>query len=197
MKAVDKIKEKRKPEDFIGHRKRANNMQPAKAGCHTTTTWSEIEKEASAKRRCLLAFYELLQAFLNSDSHGDGHADHGHELARRQWRSQGQAQYVPRSVNEEGAPSPTRAPSIANGRRATQAYRCQGARRAPQQDAKEGGSGAGATSVQRLPASALWVLSRRNEKVPPPAGTSTPILQTDYPLGKRIATPVTSVTGSQ
>ena len=37
----------------------------------------------------------------------------------------------------------------------------------------EGGSGAGATSVQRLPASALWVLSRRNEKVPPPAGTGT------------------------
>ena len=40
----------------------------------------------------------------------------GHELARRRWWSQVQAQCVLRSVNEEGAPSPTRAPSIANGR---------------------------------------------------------------------------------
>ena len=115
MKAVDKIKEKRKPEDFIGHRKRANNMQPAKAGCHTTTTWSEIEKEASAKRRCLLAFYELLQAFLNSDSHGDGHADHGHELARRQWRSQGQAQCVQRSIKSRKSVSPKILSGTANG----------------------------------------------------------------------------------
>ena len=121
----------------------------------------------------------------------------GYELARRLWRSQGQAQYVPRSVNEEGAPSPTRAPSIANGRRATQAYRCQGARRAPQQDAKEGGSGAGATSVQRLPASALWVLSRRNGKVPPPAGTSTGNFADILSVRKTDCHTSDTVTGSQ
>ena len=53
----------------------------------------------------------------------------GHEIARRQWRSQGQSQCVLRSVNEEGALSPTRTPSIANGRCAMRPLRRQGAHR--------------------------------------------------------------------
>ena len=57
----------------------------------------------------------LLQSLFHSNSHGNGHTDHGHELARRRWRSQGQAQCVLRSACEEGASSPTRAPGTANG----------------------------------------------------------------------------------
>ena len=36
-----------------------------------------IEKEASAFRRCLFQAYQLLQGLLNSNSHGNGHTDHG------------------------------------------------------------------------------------------------------------------------
>ena len=34
---------------------------------------------------------ELLQGLRGGDSQVIGHTDHGHELARRRWRSQGQA----------------------------------------------------------------------------------------------------------
>ena len=68
------------PRTFTGHRSRgseATQIRNLFTGCHNTTTWSEIEKEASATRRCLLGFYELLQSLFHSNSHGDGHTDHG------------------------------------------------------------------------------------------------------------------------
>ena len=49
--AVDKIEEKRKPEDFIGHRNRgseATQIRKLPAACHNTTTWS-AQKVTSAK----------------------------------------------------------------------------------------------------------------------------------------------------
>jgi len=58
----------------------------------------------------------LLQRLLNSNSNANGHTDHGHELARRQWRSQGQAQCVQRSARDEGgnAEDIRRVPQTAN-----------------------------------------------------------------------------------
>ena len=74
-------------------------------------------KSCSA-RICRAAFVGkklLLQRLLNSNSNANGHTDHGHELARRQWRSQGQAQCVPRSINSRKSVSPKILSGTANG----------------------------------------------------------------------------------
>ena len=74
-------------------------------------------KKSRLKRAGILMLrkVKLLQRLRGSNSQVNGHTDHGHELARRQWRSQGQAQCVQRSASEEGALSPTRMPGTANG----------------------------------------------------------------------------------
>ena len=50
---IDKIEEMRKPEDFIGHRKR-KTIRNLLAGCHNTTTWSEENIPAQMSRDMML-----------------------------------------------------------------------------------------------------------------------------------------------
>ena len=75
----------------------------------------KVKKWLPEKADATKEFRKLLAGLFNSNSQVNGHTDHGHELARRRWRSQGQAQCVLRSASEEGASSPTRAPGTANG----------------------------------------------------------------------------------
>ena len=86
LAAVDKIEEKRKPDDFIGHRNRESEGA------------LPVADEATERIGC------------------------GHELARRRWRSQGQAQCVPGSVADAADLSARKIPLTPNGRQMTKAF---------------------------------------------------------------------------